>query len=168
MTREQKYIKKLREICRGLGLKLRIQKEITKGQWLCDGIIRASYLEENLVSNLSHEIGHWIVASEQERSIVDFNMGPSPEIKYVPYLMNQSTESVKFCEYREKEASLIGILIEKTIGADWRSTWKYHGWNCNGYYEEFYDELLRLELQDYISDSVMVKHVNSWDLLFEL
>lgn len=63
-------------------------------------------------SDIVHEIGHWLVAAPNHRA--------HPRFKLNDY----RTEDY----YEESLASLMGILLERTLGLYWAYTWEFHSW----------------------------------------
>jgi hypothetical protein len=64
-------------------------------------------------SDLVHDVAHWLVATPGARVEADFALEVIGEAE----------------SYDEEEAaSLLGILIERALGMDWRYTWRFHAW----------------------------------------
>jgi hypothetical protein len=64
-------------------------------------------------SEFVHDVAHWLVATPEARTDSDFALEVIGEAE----------------SYDEEEAaSLLGILLERTLGMDWRYTWKFHSW----------------------------------------
>ena len=74
--------------------------------------------DEETVSNLAHELAHWLCATPERRHEPEFGLGgkTGPATADNPY-------------DEEAHASMLGILIEREIGADYNWTWKYHCWD---------------------------------------
>ena len=67
-------------------------------------------------SVLIHEVAHWLIAPACRRSLPDFGLGAGPETGWVA--MADATRCVDDTVREEEEllASLLGILIEATLG----------------------------------------------------
>lgn len=80
------------------------------------------------ISHLVHDIAHFLVAIKKRKSIPDFGLGIGPDsppgAKYLKPIIPD-----RQCQEEEEMASILGILIEKEIGSDWKWTWDYHSWN---------------------------------------
>jgi elongation factor P hydroxylase len=76
-------------------------------------------------SNLVHEVAHYLVASKKRRRMRDFALGSSPDTIRVSAI-RQITDTAASNE--EKRASVLGIMIERELGMQWRSTHRNHSW----------------------------------------
>lgn len=78
-------------------------------------------------SNLVHDIAHYLVASDERRRMPEFGLGESPDTMSYRYL--SSYIDLEKANLEEEMASMLGILIEKEIGSDWKETWHFHNWS---------------------------------------
>ncbi len=84
----------------------------------------------NTVSNIFHDIAHWLVATPERRNATDFGLGSGPDSGKV------SGWLIPFSEVDEEElcASVLGICMEHTLLAEtkhvnlWRNTAINHCW----------------------------------------
>lgn len=77
------------------------------------------------VSNILHDIAHYVVASKKERVIEDFGLGEGPD-------SGDSIEritSIRRTDMLEEQASALGITWEKELNLDHESTYRYHSWS---------------------------------------
>ncbi len=91
-------------------------------------------LEQNahahILSNVVHEIAHWLICPMEYRNLPDFGLGFGPdstdfsalEIKMRPGTLDTFREE-------ERKASALGILIEKALGLSYLATLEYHDWS---------------------------------------
>ena len=79
--------------------------------------------DEEIISNLAHELAHWLRSSQERRHEPEFGLGLGPESVGKAF---RATADNPMDE--EIHASMLGILIEREIGADYTWTWDYHEW----------------------------------------
>jgi hypothetical protein len=107
------------------------------------------------ISNLSHELGHYIIASPERRRMPEYGLGSGPESFKDSERMLGKIET----NYEESLASIVGMLIEKWAGQDYKLfTWMEHGWT--GHTSE-----LEVKLQELAARKILVR--NSEDLGME-
>ena len=69
-------------------------------------------------SDLVHDVAHWLVATPDAREDPWFGL---------EYWIEEPA-------YEEEAlASLLGILLERSLGLDWRYTWQFHSWDTGGW-----------------------------------
>jgi hypothetical protein len=81
-------------------------------------------------SDIVHDVAHWLVAAPERRGEADFgldSMAYFREIGDAEY--PNPGESIE----EEVSASLLGILLERAMGMDWRYTWQFHSWDTGGW-----------------------------------
>lgn len=76
------------------------------------------------LSNAIHEFAHWLVAAKSRRKKAEFGLGSCPDSN--GYL-DQEIGDEKVIE-EEMLASALGIAIERTLGLDWKATFREHDW----------------------------------------
>ena len=79
--------------------------------------------------NLIHEIAHWVVAPPERRELPDFGLGA------IGFRNGAGDE--------ESLASMLGILIERSLGLAWDDTWVLHEWSMSSNVFTTYRWLLR-------------------------
>jgi len=84
------------------------------------------HIGEMTAANIIHEIAHWLVATEEERSLPEFGLGEAPEpgCRTVPREMPKEDAQLK-----EHLASTLGIQLELALGMPWERTYVEHGWD---------------------------------------
>lgn len=85
----------------------------------------------NGTSDLVHEVAHWLTASPGRRSDPGFGLD---DMAY--WRDKESTDGLPDPAAsidEEIAASLLGILLERTMGMDWRYTWEFHRWHVEGW-----------------------------------
>jgi hypothetical protein len=70
--------------------------------------------------DLLHEVAHWLVAPAEWRSDPGFG------------LMGERFSDTAREDDEEELASILGILMERHLALDWRSTWRDHDWGQHG------------------------------------
>lgn len=77
--------------------------------------------------NIIHDLAHWMVAPKSRRGAYEFGLGSSPDV-----FCSKAIELVSdaFGQREEEHASLLGIIIERHFGHDWRHTWRFHSWKA--------------------------------------
>lgn len=127
--------KKLQRLTKKIGLQIDSKVfDKSSAHYAGDNVVRGDNDEVNprsrddsWFSNLCHEIGHWIVASPEERKIPNFNTGTSPAGGN-NYIEKKYYDGHKKSGYTETWASAVGIAIDKWAGGDWEGHAKYHTW----------------------------------------
>jgi hypothetical protein len=77
------------------------------------------------VSNLIHEVAHFLVADPARRPLVNFGQGSSPD-----ELFRDAPRSVPLSSvvHEEQLASSLGLAFEWVCGLDWAESVTVHGW----------------------------------------
>ena len=75
-------------------------------------------------TDVIHDLAHWLVVPPSRRMRPDYGLGADP---------SSDARSIRrvgwrLAEDEEREASLLGILIERAIGMDWLETARDHNW----------------------------------------
>lgn len=68
------------------------------------------------ISDILHEMAHWVVAPPKWRSCPDFGL---------------ESRSDSSADREEGKASLLGILLERAMGLPWGDTFRDHNWGEN-------------------------------------
>jgi hypothetical protein len=76
-------------------------------------------------SDLVHDVAHWLVAPPRTRRDRYF------QLDTMAYFEEGST--ARNHEEEEETASLLGILVERALGLNWRYTWCFHSWGREGW-----------------------------------
>lgn len=113
-----------RRIAKAVGVKLRRRDTLRGPHWNGRTVALLNNGHLNTVSNHLHEIAHWLVATEEERGMVNFGLGASPDD------MAYKSDWIAGPRINEAEvqASALGILMEKALGMDWLDTARMHYW----------------------------------------
>jgi hypothetical protein len=83
--------------------------------------------ETKRVSNLAHEIAHWLVADPERRNLPEFGLGSGPETAERTLPHPELTRELRNNE--EGYASILGMLLEHWAGQDPNTfTFEEHGW----------------------------------------
>ena len=131
-------LRKLRSIAARYGLVLRPLDfgGMPTQHFLFDSSMRAQYDGDNrtlrtwgigdrtaTISDLTHELAHWLRASPERRHVPEFGLGVGPETagKGDPPIVENPYDE-------EMHASMLGILIERELGANPMWTWEHHRW----------------------------------------
>lgn len=69
-------------------------------------------------SDFVHEIAHWLISPLGARGYSDFGLADAD--------YDHATSE-------EELASLLGILIERSLDMDWKYTWEFHQWPTYGW-----------------------------------
>lgn len=77
-------------------------------------------------SDIVHDVAHWLVADPARRS------DPSFGLDGMAYWFTPEPGEPDDTE-EEALASMLGILLERALGLDWRHTWEFHNWNQEGW-----------------------------------
>lgn len=81
-------------------------------------------------SDIVHDVAHWLVASPERRVEPDFGLDEMAYFREPDDVDYPSpVESIE----EEIQASLLGILLERAMGMDWRYTWEFHSWDIDGW-----------------------------------
>lgn len=104
-------VERLLVVARSMGLSVRHEhgRKFTSAQWPWTGaelVVDLSSIDAARI--LAHEIAHWLLATPRRRKLPDFGLD----------------NGKNYAEHDREEnlASLLSILIEREVGADWMST----------------------------------------------
>lgn len=98
---------------------------LDKRDYMWDGHLACLYNQSG--PNITHEVAHWLLASEDQKKLTDFGIGIGPESTYVP----DDSSHLKYKSIsasQESSASVLGIAIQYAIGIPSRETMLYHSW----------------------------------------
>lgn len=114
-----------RQICRNLGLTLVLTKSCPR--WCWTGAGRIYVCPTDTVTDIAHEIGHYLVATPEQRYLLEFGLGPAVGATGVCH----TAVPVERVQDVEERASLVGIWIQRgvegTVISD--ATYHYHAWD---------------------------------------
>ena len=118
--------RRITKLAKALGIKLSSRRPRDSYMW--DG--RSIATGGQSVTDVLHDIAHWLIASPERRKVVDFGLGPGPESglreeAYEARIRSNDSAEEEIC------ASLLGISLEAAFGFDIRRTLEEHGWNNN-------------------------------------
>lgn len=85
-------------------------------------------LDGKTASELLHELSHFILADPKRKSLIDFGLGAGFDSQNSLLSEQSMVVSKKEAEAEEKEASLMGILLEKSFNLNYWETMVYHSW----------------------------------------
>jgi hypothetical protein len=114
------------KLAKGLGLKVILQNMPPEIQAQRGRIIVLSDSDpEEVVSNICHEVAHWLVSAPERRHLPNYGLGQSPDDSLLGGLTMPLEEA--FAE--EARASLLGVLIERySVGCAPQWTLRVHSW----------------------------------------
>jgi hypothetical protein len=92
-------------------------------------------------SELFHEIGHWLIAPADRRSLRNYGLGEVGGIGP----RREAVVSVEQGQLEEEYASVLGIALEFHLDADWAWTYRFHSWDWLGGPWSAIGRLLELE-----------------------
>lgn len=99
-------------LCDKIGMPWEINPYRNRAEFPWNGQTLNLACERNGTSDLCHEIAHWLVADPPRRQHTQFGLS--------------------FWEFpdcaEEEYASLLGLLIERSLGFPWAYTWSEHNW----------------------------------------
>jgi hypothetical protein len=120
------------------------------------------------VSAMLHEIAHWMLASEEERKLIDYGLGCGPntgeknhsaamvaeraQIKTEFLVMSKENLHMTDDSY----ASLLGIAFEAALGYDINQTLKVHNWIPEN---DLFDKNFFLSINWLQNKKLLSKHV---------
>ena len=110
---------RVKTLARRMGVKLWRRDTVDGPHWNGKTVALLNDGQEISASDTIHELAHWFVSDR--RSEVNFGLGSSPE-DHGPTVMVMGAQD------EELLASAVGILIEKRLGMDWKSTAEIHNW----------------------------------------
>jgi hypothetical protein len=99
-------------LCDKIGLPWEINPRRNKAEFPWNGRSLNLACERNGTSDLCHGIAHWLVSPPARRQHVEFGLSF--------WSFEDSIE--------ESYASLLGMLIERSLGFYWAYTWDLHCW----------------------------------------
>jgi NACalpha-BTF3-like transcription factor len=125
-------IQKLKKIAKNLGIQTKQVPKINTVMYDGKTILYTHFgnskatKHQRMISNLAHELAHYLVASPERRKEIDFGLGPGPESEKETKNLLGSNKSSK----EESEASLLGMIIENHVGHNPLSyTFQAHSWD---------------------------------------
>lgn len=84
-------------------------------------------------SDLVHDVAHWLIAAPERRGEADFGLDAMAYFRGVIGDAERHYPSPRESMDEETSASLLGILLERAMGMDWRYTWEFHSWDREGW-----------------------------------
>lgn len=90
-------------------------------------------------SDLVHDVAHWIIAPPAARRDRYFQLDTMAYFEDTPQARDHEEE--------EALSSLLGILIERALGFNWRYTWGFHNWD-HGNWRELRAKIRSLQARD--------------------
>lgn len=118
MTRTERA--KILALCSCIGLSVERRKwcpEEAEHPW-SGRALHLKYTSGMIVSDLCHDIAHWLVSAPERRVSPHFGL----------YDL-----ALKRADAEEERASVLGILIERHMSVgNWKSTWEWHNWDQRG------------------------------------
>ncbi len=150
MSSESAGIRRAVELAGRMGVEVNLEQSPQSAGAHWDG--RQSFVGDQNVSNIVHEVAHFQVASPERRKLLEFGLGQSPAVGYGAYkdVMPKETLGLGDSTLEESRASLLGILWQLHLGiADPSWTWSEHSWDC-GEVNEGADTLMDLYEEGYI------------------
>lgn len=125
--------RRIQKIARRLGIKL--SKRNPKDSFMWDTKTIAT--GKMSISNVLHEIAHWLVADPRYRNVWDFGLGAGPETgrRNEAWDARKKSSRDRDDTLEETRASFLGIAFEAALGYDIRKTLKEHSWDAEGFYD---------------------------------
>ncbi|MHA2069792.1 MAG: hypothetical protein ACXABY_35965 [Candidatus Thorarchaeota archaeon] len=108
-----------------LGVYLSDRDSSLDWSWNGKNIATNGWKEESFIV---HDIAHWVVCPEPRRDAPDFGLGIGPRSGLVAPALLSSQEEL----HEELRASVLGILIERAFGMNWKKTFHWHNWTEEG------------------------------------
>jgi len=138
----QKPEEALLVLCNRLGLKASHSVSFPNLAYVNGHITYVGGTEDSRISNLAHDIAHWLVASPTRRKMPDFGLGTSPDS------MGDAKLRVRFYNAQKEEglASVCGMALEEWAGHDPEWTWNYHNWDGEEQVQKHMETLCRRRL----------------------
>jgi len=124
--------RQIRRICKRLGIKLGKCKVHDGRRWSYDGKILDIYhrfsgwMGVHPAADSMHDIAHWVCCPNTRKQLPEFGLGEGVDTKS-RYAERQC--SVEEAVQEEQFASMLGILMERAAGMNWRECWVRHGWS---------------------------------------
>lgn len=88
--------------------------------------LNLAYPRKGGTCEVVHEVAHWLIAPPEWRPHEGFGLDHTRNASArKAYFGGKSPDDEEMC------ASLLGILIERHLAFDWRSTWSFHSWDQN-------------------------------------
>lgn len=121
MTLEEEA--KIVALCRRLGIPLLWQPDMEQDHPWMGYALNMAHPSGMVVSDLCHDIGHWLVAHPLRRFDPHFCLNG---YNFAGWEYEAPSKAV---DAEEERASMLGILIERSLGVgDWRETFHSHNW----------------------------------------
>lgn len=122
------YKKEILSLANKLGIPVSTRNPQDSYSW--DGKTMAVNDWKIPISNVLHDIAHWLVSTPERRLIPDFGLGTGPDSGlFIKEFVSDPT-------IEEMQASCLGILYEKVLGLGWEYTFKWHSWDNDGEFEK--------------------------------
>lgn len=113
---------KIESLAKKLGVTFSNRDPMLGWSWNGHNIATNNWKEAE--STIVHEIAHWILCPEERLCVPDFGLGTGPQSG-----MFAASRLSNPAELREElRASVLGILYERALGMNWRSTYYEHNW----------------------------------------
>lgn len=118
-------------ICRRLGIPLGLGPSDGTYRWSWDGKKLdihsrfSGFMGTRPASDSLHDIAHWLLCSAHRRRLPEFGLGGGVDGRSRPA---DRVVSAELAVREEGLASLLGMLMERRLGWDWRETFEEHNW----------------------------------------
>lgn len=86
----------------------------------------SAFQHHHAESDIVHDVAHWLVAAPERRAEPDFGLD------WMAAFITQEPGGPDDVR-EEMHASMLGILLERAMGMDWRYTWEFHSWDIDGW-----------------------------------
>jgi hypothetical protein len=63
-----------------------------------------------------HEVCHWLLATPERRTLIDYGLGPGPETTSIAEARRDKRLAFEDCMHEEQQTSLLGVLWETELG----------------------------------------------------
>jgi hypothetical protein len=132
----------------------------TERKYWWDGKKLNIYREDS-VSNICHEIAHWLLATPRQRKLPEYGCGTDPDTNSDADEFKINTTFMPIEKRRhlndDAYASLLGMAIENYLGFDFKATAEFHSWEEDVFYIPV--------SESYIPFFFVVHKLNEWGLL---
>lgn len=88
--------------------------------------LNLGHVTPNGTSDLVHDVAHWLIAAPERRSDPYFGLDS------MAYWFTPESDAPDDTE-EEMQVSLLGFLLERALGMNWRYTWEFHSWEAAGW-----------------------------------
>src|SRR6185369_17307302 len=111
----------LQSLCEALSVPYEFNRRRNRAEHPWNGkSLNLAHSNPSGTSDMVHDIAHWLCATSDRRKDPYFKLNP------VKALLDPNYESK--CDAEEAAASLLGIMIERRLGLNWRYTLEFHNW----------------------------------------